>query len=64
MYQGEPSPNDAIPNRPIRMLPFALAAAVLTYAVLSVIGLDEGWTSVLAAIAGGGTLGRLTRRES
>ena len=62
MFQGEPGPNSEIPNRPIRMLPFALAAGLTAYLMLSLAGVDATMTAIFAAIAGGWTLGRLSRR--
>lgn len=63
MFQGEPRPDNEIPNRPIRMLPYALAAALGVFLLLRLAGTDDSWTVVIAAIAGGWTLGRLTRRD-
>ncbi len=62
MYQGEPHHNAAPTNRPIRMLPFALAAGLGVYLLAHLAGAGEVWTPILAAIAAGWTLGRLTRR--
>jgi hypothetical protein len=62
MYHGEPTPNAPSANRPIRMLPFALAAGLGVYLLAHLAGAGETWSPVLAAIAGGWTLGRLTRR--
>ncbi|OLF72238.1 hypothetical protein AWH62_10365 [Maricaulis sp. W15] len=62
MYQGEPHHNAPVANRPIRMLPFALAAGLGAYVLALLAGAGETWSPVLAAIAAGWTLGRLTRR--
>jgi uncharacterized membrane protein YjjB (DUF3815 family) len=61
MYQGEPSPNATVANRPIRMLPFALAAGLSAYGLAFLAGAGDTWSPVLAAIAAGWTLGRLCR---
>ena len=44
------------------MLPFALAAGLTAYLMLSLAGVDATMTAIFAAIAGGWTLGRLSRR--
>jgi hypothetical protein len=62
MYQGEPRPNDAVANRPIRLLPFALAAGLGAYALAFLAGAGETWSPVIGACAAGWTLGRLSRR--
>ena len=62
MFQGEPSHKSESTNRPIRMLPYALAAGLGVYLVLSWSGLSGLWVPVLAASAAGWVLGRLTRR--
>jgi len=61
MYQGEPNNNAQTANRPIRMLPFALAAGLAVYVLALFAGAGELSAPVLAAIAAGWTLGRLTR---
>lgn len=62
MYQGEPTPNAASANRPIRLLPFALAAGLAAYMLAFLAGAGETWSPVIAACAAGWTLGRLMRR--
>ncbi len=62
MFQGEPDPNMPSAIRAIRVLPFALAAAAGTYFLLERFGLGSDWSALVAAIAGGWVLGRLTRR--
>lgn len=62
MYQGEPHHNTASTNRPIRMLPFALAAGLGVYLLAVFAGAGETLAPLAAAIAAGWTLGRLTRR--
>ena len=49
-------------NLPIRMLPFALAAGLGVYLLAYLAGAGDTLSPILAAIAGGWTLGRLTRR--
>ena len=44
------------------MLPFALAAGLTAYLMLSLVGVDATMTAIFAAIAGGWALGRLCRR--
>ena len=62
MFQGEPDPDTPSAIRAIRVLPFALAAAIGTYLVLARFGVGPDWAALLAAIAGGWTQGRLSRR--
>tara|TARA_R110002096_G_scaffold104283_3_gene229733 strand:- start:1318 stop:1506 length:189 start_codon:yes stop_codon:yes gene_type:complete len=62
MFQGEPEPNTPAAIRAIRVLPFALAAAAGAYFGLNWLGVGADWAVVAGAIAGGWTLGRLTRR--
>jgi hypothetical protein len=62
MFQGEPDPNTPAAIRAIRVLPLALAAAAGSYFLLDRLGMGADWAAMLAAIAGGWTLGRLTRR--
>jgi hypothetical protein len=61
MFQGEPTPNANQTIRSIRLLPFALAAGIAVYGVAILAGAGVTWSPVLAAIAGGWTLGRLMR---
>ncbi|WP_417468942.1 hypothetical protein [Maricaulis sp.] len=61
MFQGEPDPNTPAAIRAIRVLPFALAAAVGTYFIFNGFGVGPDWAAVLAAIAGGWVQGRLMR---
>ncbi|MHA6288323.1 hypothetical protein [Maricaulis sp. CAU 1757] len=63
MYQGEPPPNATTRNLPIRMLPFALAAALAAYGLAYTVGAGEMMSPLFAAIVGGWTLGRLSRRD-
>jgi len=62
MFQGEPDPNTPAAIRAIRVLPFALAAAVGTYLLLERFGVGPDWAAGLAAISGGWVQGRLSRR--
>jgi|TARA_R110000868_G_scaffold57591_10_gene177917 hypothetical protein len=62
MFQGEPDPNASSAIRAIRLLPFALAASLGAYFLLQAAGFGGDICAVVAAIAGGWTLGRLTRR--
>lgn len=62
MYQGEPTPNGRMAIRPIRLLPFALAAGLGVYALAFLAGAGTTWSPLLAACAAGWTLGRLSRR--
>ncbi len=62
MFQGEPEPNTPPAIRAIRVLPLALAVAAGTYFLLERFVLGADGSAVLAAIAGGWVLGRLTRR--
>jgi uncharacterized membrane protein YjjB (DUF3815 family) len=62
MFQHEPAPKPESTNRAIRMLPFALAAGLGAYYLLTKLGLGDDWTPLLSAIVGGWVLGRLTRR--
>tara|TARA_R110000744_G_scaffold273278_6_gene386450 strand:+ start:33784 stop:33945 length:162 start_codon:yes stop_codon:yes gene_type:complete len=48
--------------RAIRVLPFALAAAVGAYLLLERFGVGPDWAAGFAAIAGGWVQGRLSRR--
>jgi hypothetical protein len=61
MFQGEPNPNTPAAIRAIRVLPFALAAAVGTFFMFDWFGVGPDWSAVLAAIAAGWVLGRLMR---
>ena len=63
MFQSEPPLKEDIVIRPIRMLPFALTAALAVYGIAWTLGAGETMSPLFAAIAGGWTLGHLTRRR-
>lgn len=50
--------------RPIRMLPFALAAAATAYGLAALVGAGPLYSALTGAIVGGWLLGRLTRTQT
>lgn len=61
MFHSETHPDEGRLIRPIRMLPFALAAAMAAYGLAVFAGAGPVYGPIAGAIAGGWALGRLTR---